>query len=313
MVVAETAGINEWLSTNEITDPACADAEWIKPDVTTTDVWYAFYLAQLIGSTTRLLPADHRRRHRRRARKPRSADAEPARSCWTFLGQDEGAQFGSNATAVGGNATSTGRGMVLGNPHFPWLGRYRFTQMHLTVPGKLDVAGGALTGFPAINIGFNKDVAWSHTVSTGYRFTPYQYTTAGTPTSYQTPTAAPPSSTSAVVEVPVKTDDGVETVTRTLYRTPQGYVLSAPSNFMSWTKQQLLGRSATPTPSTCARSTRSCPWAWPTSVRDLLNRQDQGGGMPWVNTIAADRAGDVAVRRPLGHPERHQRARARSA
>ena len=51
--------------------------------------------------------------------------------------------------------------------------------------GRFDVAGGALTGFPAINIGFNKDVAWSHTVSTGYRFTPYQYTTAGTPTSYQ--------------------------------------------------------------------------------------------------------------------------------
>ena len=28
-----------------------------------------------------------------------------------------------------------------------------------------------------------------------------------------------------------------------------------------------------------------------TSVRDLLKRQDRGGGMPWVNTIAADRAG----------------------
>jgi acyl-homoserine-lactone acylase len=30
-----------------------------------------------------------------------------------------------------------------------------------------------------------------------------------------------------------------------------------------------------------------------TSVRDLLTRQDRGGGMPWVNTTAADRAGDV--------------------
>ena len=30
--------------------------------------------------------------------------------------------------------------MILGNPHFPWLGRYRFTQMHLTVPGKFNAA-----------------------------------------------------------------------------------------------------------------------------------------------------------------------------
>ena len=33
--------------------------------------------------------------------------------------------------------------MLLGNPHFPWRGRYRFTQQHLTIPGKYDVAGAA--------------------------------------------------------------------------------------------------------------------------------------------------------------------------
>ena len=30
-----------------------------------------------------------------------------------------------------------------------------------------------------------------------------------------------------------------------------------------------------------------------TNVRDLLRRQDKGGGMPWVNTTAADRNGNV--------------------
>src|SRR3546814_13692411 len=30
-----------------------------------------------------------------------------------------------------------------------------------------------------------------------------------------------------------------------------------------------------------------------TSVRDLIRRQDGQGGMPWVNTIAADRKGAV--------------------
>ena len=91
------------------------------------------------------------------------------------LGKDPKSPFGSNATAIGGDASTTGRGMMLGNPHFPWRGRYRFTQQQLTIPGQYDVAGASLIGSPVVNIGWNKNVAWSHTVSTAYRFTPYEY------------------------------------------------------------------------------------------------------------------------------------------
>ena len=288
MIVAETAGINDWLSTNEITDPACKDAAWIQPDVTTTDVWYAFYLAQLISSTTQLLPQIAEATPPTDSTKPLP---KPSRAALRkALGGDD--QFGSNATAVGGSDTSTHRGMILGNPHFPWLGRYRFTQMHLTVPGKLNVAGGALTGIPAINIGFNKDVAWSHTVSTGYRFTPYQYTTAGSPTTYKTAGGGTAELEKRTVEVPVKTDDGVETVTRTLWRTPQGYVLSAPTFFMPWTTGSFWAmRDVNAEHLRTFDTFLSMNMA--TSVRNLLHRQDHGGGMPWVNTIAADRSGDV--------------------
>ena len=288
MVEAEAAGINEWLAENEITDPACADAEWIEPDVTTTDVWYAFYLAQLISSTSRLLPqitaATPPSGATRPAQRPTAVEIREA------LAPEE--QFGSNATAVGGDASSTRRGMILGNPHFPWLGRYRFTQMHLTVPGRFDAAGGALTGFPAINIGFNEDVAWSHTVSTGYRFTPYQYTTAGTPNSYVKADGSTAELERRDVEVQVKTEGGVETVTRTLWRTPQGYVLSAPSLFMSWTRGSFWAiRDANAEHLRTFDTFLSMGMA--KNVRDLLKRQDAGGGMPWVNTIAADRTGDV--------------------
>ena len=288
MVVAEAAGINDWLSTHDITDPACAGQDWIQPDVTSTDVWYAFYLAQLIGSTTRFLgpittatpPGGSGR-----------TTGHPSRAgVLALLGKDDA--FGSNATAVGGDDTSTRRGMILGNPHFPWLGRYRFTQMHLTVPGKLDVAGGALTGFPAVNIGFNKDVAWSHTVSTGYRFTPYQYMTAGSPTTYETAGGGTAELDRRDVDVQVKTDDGVETVTETLWRTPQGYVLNAPSSFMGWTADSFWAiRDANAEHLRAFDTFLSMNQA--TSVHDLLRRQDRGGGMPWVNTIAADRKGDV--------------------
>ena len=79
--------------------------------------------------------------------------------------------LGSNAWAFGKDTTANGSGLLLGNPHFPWAGVNRFWQVHLTIPGNLDVMGVGIGSFPGVTIGFNKDVAWSHTVSTGKRFT----------------------------------------------------------------------------------------------------------------------------------------------
>src|SRR5262249_27568095 len=61
----------------------------------------------------------------------------------------------------------------------------RFWQVHLTIPGKLDVMGVTIGPSPLVVIGFNRDVAWTHTVSTGRRFTLYELTLVrGDPTSY---------------------------------------------------------------------------------------------------------------------------------
>ena len=60
-------------------------------------------------------------------------------------------QIGSNAYAFGREATDNGRGLVLGNPHFPWDGSERLYQSHLRIPGEVDVAGGSLYGVPLIN------------------------------------------------------------------------------------------------------------------------------------------------------------------
>ncbi len=93
--------------------------------------------------------------------------------------------LGSNAWAFGKDTTANGSGLLLGNPHFPWAGVNRFWQVHLTIPGNLDVMGVGLGSFPGVTIGFNKDVAWSHTVSTGKRFTLHELTLAdGDPTAY---------------------------------------------------------------------------------------------------------------------------------
>lgn len=78
---------------------------------------------------------------------------------------------GSNGVALGKQATENGRGLLLGNPHYPWYGSLRFYQLHLTIPGKLDVMGASLGGFPVVNIGFNQQLAWTHTVNTSQHFT----------------------------------------------------------------------------------------------------------------------------------------------
>ncbi|MBM69724.1 MAG: hypothetical protein CME43_09640 [Haliea sp.] len=81
---------------------------------------------------------------------------------------------GSNGLALGRDATRSGKGMLLGNPHQPWFGSGAWYQAHLTLPGVYDVAGAALHGFPFIGIGFNRDVAWTHTVSLANRFSLYE-------------------------------------------------------------------------------------------------------------------------------------------
>jgi acyl-homoserine-lactone acylase len=296
MVKGYVAGVNRWLRTQEVTDPGCRRMGYLKPDVTPLDLYYGVYLANLLASTGVFVKeiAD--------AAPPTLTDPGlpelPVRASdvdrdalLAALGKDPASPFGSNATAIGGAKSSTGRGMLLGNPHFPWRGRYHFTQQHLTIPGRYDVAGASLIGSPAVNIGWNKDVAWSHTVSTAYRFTPYEFKLLG-PTTYLTE-SGPKQLERRVVTVRVKRADGsIGTVREDVWRTDVGYVADSPATLMPWGLASLWAiRDANGehlrTIDTFLQMGKA------TSVRDLLRRQDRAGGMPWVNTTAADRAGDV--------------------
>ena len=302
MVTAEAAGVNQWLSHHKVTNPACAGKPYLKANVTSTDIWYVIYMANLIGSTlyvgSAVADAAPPATVASRVSPAAAAPAVPARltkaqrnAIRTGLRGDVDT-FGSNATAAGKDITSTGEGMLLGNPHFPWAGRYRFTQQQLTIPGKYNVAGGSLIGAPVINIGWNKDVAWSHTVSTASRFTLYQYTTAGSPTTYRNSKGKLMHVQVRTVKVPEKTANGVKTVTKHLYRTNEGYVLSAPSMGLSWTAGSFWALRDVNAEHLRLLDT-FLKMGSATSVTDLLRRQDRGGGMPWTNTIAADRAGNV--------------------
>lgn len=70
--------------------------------------------------------------------------------------------FGSNSWAYGADAAGTSGAIVMANPHTFWHGNWlSMHQLHLTIPGQLDVAGADFAGLPLPVVGFNNDVAWS--------------------------------------------------------------------------------------------------------------------------------------------------------
>lgn len=85
-------------------------------------------------------------------------------------------EMGSNGYGIGADASQSGRGLVLSNTHFPWQGNLRWAMSHVTIPGEYDVFGVSLVGIPMPVMGMNKDLAWTHTVAEGGRFTFYELT-----------------------------------------------------------------------------------------------------------------------------------------
>jgi acyl-homoserine-lactone acylase len=308
LVRGYVAGVNRYVAAvggaRGITDPTCRGAAWVTP-VTELDLYYGIYGANLLASTGVFLPQIASASPPTLSDPglpelpspggfgPVPVDQPSAATLLRLLGAAARTPFGSNGTALGGEATTTGRGMVLGNPHFPWQGRYRFTQSHLTIPGVYDVAGAMLTGSPVVNIGWNSGVAWTHTVSVAYRFTPYEYRTLpGLPTTYLT-AKGPKELERRAVTVKVKRPDGtLGTTTRHLYRTDEGYVLDAPKVLMGWTPLSFFAlRDAN------AEHLRTLDAFFEMgkarTVQQLAAAQDRTAGIPWVNTMAADRAGNA--------------------
>ncbi|WP_238343130.1 penicillin acylase family protein [Nocardioides cynanchi] len=295
MVRGYAAGINSWEKAHQVTDPACKGAAYLDQPVTPLDIWYGIYIANLNASDAQFVSSIVNAAPPAPGVTPKALPTRPGAvdrsALLKGLGRDRGPAFGSNATAVGGRDTTTGKGMLLGNPHFPWVGRYRFTQQQLTIPGKYDVAGASLIGSPVVNIGWNKNVAWSHTVSTAFRFTPYEYPYLGGlsyATDHGTQTLM-----HDVVSIAARQKDGsIKQIPEDLYRTPQGFVINAPSVLMPWSPTSFWAiRDANAEQLRTIDTFLNMGKAH--DVRDLLRRQDAGGGMPWVNTTAADRDGRV--------------------
>lgn len=199
-------------------------------------------------------------------------------------------QRGSNAVAVGSERSSNGRGLLLANPHFPWMGGMRFYQMQLTIPGRLNVMGAALPGLPLINIGFNQHLAWTHTVDTSKHFTLYRLQLdPKDATRYLLDGKSLPLARQSL-RVTVKGEDGsLREVERQVYTSEFGPVVQWPGK-LDWDNRYAYSlRDANLDNSRVLQQWYRINRA--DSLDALRGSVAELQGIPWVNTLAVDAGG----------------------
>jgi acyl-homoserine-lactone acylase len=176
-------GYNKYLADTGVAniDASCANMPWIQPITNIDMLTYSLGVALLPGAANFLGPMFL-------AAPPGESFAPYPQSVGVdsyvvnskpviTLPEKNPSDLGSNGWGLGKDKTENGKGMVLANPHFPHTGNLRFWQFHITIPDHLNVMGGSLTGVPGVvNIGFNENVAWTHTFSSAEHFVIYQLT-----------------------------------------------------------------------------------------------------------------------------------------
>jgi len=288
LLAGYVAGYNRYLRERAAQLPAaCANAAWVKP--ITVDDMYLVLAEKALHASGEVFAREFVAAGRGATPVSISARRVPERLAALQ------ARLGSNALALGRALTADGRGLLLGNPHYPWTSTDRFYQAHLTVPGKYDAMGVILGGIPIVVIGFNQDLAWTHTVTTALHFTTFKLQLD----------QADPSGTSYLVDgvvykmrprtvsIEVRQPDGsLAARSRTFYFSKFGPVLLNPAAGMEWTTTSAFVL-ADPNRANTRMLDQWLAIGRSHSVDELKGALDSVVGLPWINTVAADRHGQT--------------------
>jgi len=137
-------GVNRWIRANRQTLPEWAEPTFTGHDVAAGDIGQANVTAAQ-RLVLRRLRADSQ------GRTPSRDEDMPDYS-----------EDGSNAWALAPSRTTSGRAILLRNPHLSWTAGY--WEAHVTVPGRLDFYGDFRIGGPfGVIAGFNRDLGWATT------------------------------------------------------------------------------------------------------------------------------------------------------
>ncbi len=266
----------------------CSQAQWLRP-ITTGD---------LVKLTRRLLAEGGAGQFAEAlvgAKPPvQSASVEDVRAESFAVASARMESFalerGSNAVAIGGDRSANGRGLLLANPHFPWVGGMRFYQMHLTIPGKLDVMGASLPGLPLVNIGFSQHLAWTHTVDTSKHFTLFRLKLdPQDPTRYMLDGRSRPLEKTTVSVTTTGKDGQPQQQTHDVYSSVFGPVVQWPGK-LDWNREYAYSlRDANLSNDRVWQQWYSMNRA--DSLAALKSSLQTIQGIPWVNTLAVDDKG----------------------
>lgn len=298
LMAGYVAGYNRYLKENAGKFPAaCNNAAWVKP-ITVEDM-YLVLAEKALHASGEVFAQEFVNGGRTAGQTgpaaPLHSGAGDESLLRARLSRLTSEQLGSNAIGVGKDLSANGRGLLLGNPHYPWTSTDRFYQAHLTVPGRYDAMGVVLGGIPIVVIGFNKDLAWSHTVTAAVHFTTFKLTLDTRDASATTylSDGVPVKMTSRAVEIDVLQADGkLAKRSKTFYFSKQGAVLVWPEAGMRWTQNEVTVL-ADPNRANTRLLEQWMAIGSARSVTELKAALDKHVGLPWVNTIAADRDGNA--------------------
>ncbi|WPH19296.1 penicillin acylase family protein [Variovorax paradoxus] len=314
LVEGFAAGYNRYvrdLKAGGAAHEACRNEAWVKP-IAAEDIYRRMYAANLAGGYSNFLPnianaiapapaAPTKTAARGRPGKARlQLAAAGMRVPELQVGGHEG--VGSNMIGFGTAATGDASPLLFGNPHWYWRGPDRFYQAQLTIPGQLNISGTSFLGIPVILIGFNDNIAWSHTVSTARRFGFFELKlAAGDPTRYMRDGSAVKMQ-ALDITVDVKQADGsMAPVTRTLYKSEYGPMVNlAPLNAaLAWSQttafaiRDINGENY--------RTFRNwLRWNQAKSLDEFIAIQREESAIPWVNTVAVGRGAPKAWYADIG-------------
>jgi acyl-homoserine-lactone acylase len=284
---------NAYLRSGRLNDPACKGKPWVRP-INLTDMILRGVQITTEGSSQQFIPGIDAATPPASAPAPRAprGASSPSRSGLRSLARqlDSSQQAtGSNGIGIGSRDTRSGAGMVLANPHFPWRGTERFWMTQLDVPGQYDMEGGTLEGFPLVGIGFNRHIAWTHTVSTDRRFVVYQLALVpGHPTEYML-NGRP----LRMGELHVTVHYGRTWLYHTFYTTRWGVVADESQADYEWTPSTAYAIDDITFGIGARAADEYFEMGRATSVRDLYRVQAKWLANPTFNTIAADDTGEA--------------------
>ena len=293
MVKGYVAGFNAALDA-EGAHGWCAGAAWVRP-ITVDELYANLNDITLFASAGNLIGPIATAQPPAATTSDTTPDTTPDTKPDTTLDttldtstSDTTTTLGSNGWAIGSAGSESGGGMLIANPHFPWEGEKRLWESQLTLTtGELNVYGVGLTGVPGVLIGFNENVAWTHTVSAGYRMTLYDLElTPGDPTSYVYGDETM-EMTSEDIEIEVLRDGATSTETRTLYDSHYGPMLNLPFGWTATTAFTM--RDANIDNTDILEQFFGMDTA--TSMDEFIDAHRTANGIPWVNTIATSADG----------------------